>query len=995
MKKSLLAMIVLVLSGLVYGQAFYVGPETCMSCHNPNGPGTDKTNWRSTLHANGYSEVLDDRNSMVVEKGVIADYDQNGVDDFKDGLNFNNISSAFDIYKPNAPILGYSPSTGYTVTIGQVTHRVYLTYGGSGLWKQRYAVRINTSEGESKDLYISPVQYNEKTHEYVIYHGDAWYDANNNPKFTPSSTLADAATNSRSLAKGCSGCHVTGLTLSKTANNEWVAKGAGVLNASQYTGNPSYFDLDGDGNLDQINTGCEKCHGAGSDHVLGGGDPSKIINPETDLTVEQANNLCGMCHSRGKSKPNNTFSFAYDDQNMVSWNPGDLVDDFYTDGGGYWPDGDNSKKHHQQFRDLYKSGKPTFQFHNVACYECHDPHGSTNEHQVVTEIEEEDSLGNPITIPTEPDNNTLCLACHATHGDFAAISKEMVADYSNNINTIAAIVSEHSNHSYDPEGATAASRCTKCHMPKVAKSAINYDIHSHTFEAISPAKTLTYNMPNTCAVSCHGTKNPVYPTLGIDMTADNFSNWSEQTDVDLSNKLLFWYDNMFFEHLGGQGAQVNAVETMAPPVVDGDTTDAAWGNQNWTEIPITHDKKAWMKATYTATDLYVLLKWQDPTLSMTRSGSWNYDNGNWINNPGQSEDRVALYWNISIPADEFAERGCMTKCHRDIDNNKNGISEDDAYLPAGQTADMWHMKAARFLGAISANANTSITVDPATHQVTAGSVTLNGYMDDKYVGAFSEANAPDGGRYGDAGSGAETRNRNSAKTAPLYIEKNPVDYIDAMILTQDEINNGEVDEVATADPATLAADWAKYVSLNAVVPERILKTPDGSRSDIRESATWVDGYWYAEITRKLNTGNSDDAQFSTNSSYQFGIALMDNSGGDEHWTTGSVLSTLNLGVTSVSEKKENNMPNSFSLTQNYPNPFNPSTEITYTVPAGSNVKIIVFNSIGEQVEVLVDGFKNPGTYKLNWDASRYASGIYFYRMQANNFSEVKKMVLLK
>ncbi len=537
MKKALQFLLIMAFGSTLWAQS-YVGPEKCLTCHvNPNGVPSDKTGWRNTLHANGYSAVLDDTHSLEVNKGIVADYDQNGIDDFKDGLNFNNISSVFDQYKPNAPILGYSAEGGYTITIGEVTNRVYLTYGGSGMWKQRYAVRINTAEGESKDLYISPIQYNEKTHEYVLYHPDAWYDENNQPIYKSTSTLADAAGNSRSLAKGCSGCHATGLTLDQTTDGEWVAHPAGVDESiPAYQNNPSYFDLDQDGHLDQINTGCEKCHGPGGDHATTA-DPTKILNP-ADYTVEEANNLCGMCHSRGKSKPNNTFSFAYDDANMVSPVLGDLVDDFYTDGGGYWGDGKTSKKHHQQFRDFYKSPKPTFQYHQIACYDCHDPHGSQNEHMVVEEIEEEDSLGNPLLIPTEPDNNTLCLACHSTHGDFEAISKEMVADYSNNVDAIGAIVSQHTHHPYDPEG-TGASRCTKCHMPKTAKSAIQYDVHSHTFEPIGPEKTKLYNMPNSCAVSCHAKEG--YDNFGIAMTTADFTDWAGTNQQALADSLLHYY----------------------------------------------------------------------------------------------------------------------------------------------------------------------------------------------------------------------------------------------------------------------------------------------------------------------------------------------------------------------------------------------------------------------------------------------------------------------
>jgi len=534
---------VFLLMGTTMAQKTYVGPETCLQCHT-GAIASDKTSWRGTLHANGYSAVLDSTFTMVTEKGVVADANQNGVDDFIDGLDFNTITSAFDKYKPNAPILGYSDATGYTITMGAMTSRVYLTYGGSGSWKQRFALKLNTSEGETKDVYISPIQFNEKTFEYVVYHGSDWYDANNLPIYsTANSTLSDAAGNSRSLAKGCSGCHATGLTLDQTTNGEWVAHPAGVDNEALYAGNPSYFDLDGNGTLDQINTGCETCHGPGSEHASTM-DTLKIINP-AKLTVEQANNMCGMCHSRGVSKPNGTFHFAYNDDAMTSWTPGDFVDDFYADHGGYWGDNNDStefrssKQHHQQWRDYTQNIMEHSPFEPVACYDCHDPHGSTHEHMTVEEVEEEGADGNPIIIPTDVDNNTLCLSCHATHGDFANVTKEMVADYATNVTAIGTVVSGHTHHAYDPEG-TAASRCTKCHMPKVAKSAVDYDIHSHSFEPIPPQKTILYSMPNACAVSCH--RKTGYPDFNIaGMAADNISDWTEATDVALADTLMHYY----------------------------------------------------------------------------------------------------------------------------------------------------------------------------------------------------------------------------------------------------------------------------------------------------------------------------------------------------------------------------------------------------------------------------------------------------------------------
>jgi hypothetical protein len=90
-----------------------------------------------------------------------------------------------------------------------------------------------------------------------------------------------------------------------------------------------------------------------------------------------------------------------------------------------------------------------------------------------------------------------------------------------------------------------------------------------------------------------------------------------------------------------------------------------------------------------------------------------------------------------------------------------------------------------------------------------------------------------------------------------------------------------------------------------------------------------------------------------------------------------------------------NSPSVFSLNQNYPNPFNPSTIISYSLPQASNVKLIVYNAIGQPVRVLENGFKNSGTYNVTFNASELSSGIYFCKIEAGQFSSIRKMMLLK
>jgi hypothetical protein len=92
---------------------------------------------------------------------------------------------------------------------------------------------------------------------------------------------------------------------------------------------------------------------------------------------------------------------------------------------------------------------------------------------------------------------------------------------------------------------------------------------------------------------------------------------------------------------------------------------------------------------------------------------------------------------------------------------------------------------------------------------------------------------------------------------------------------------------------------------------------------------------------------------------------------------------------------EVNGPLTFGIKQNYPNPFNPSTRIAYSVPVTGNVKLAVYNLVGEEVAVLVNGQVEAGFYETTFDASNLPSGLYLYKLQSDNTVEVKKMMLLK
>ena len=95
------------------------------------------------------------------------------------------------------------------------------------------------------------------------------------------------------------------------------------------------------------------------------------------------------------------------------------------------------------------------------------------------------------------------------------------------------------------------------------------------------------------------------------------------------------------------------------------------------------------------------------------------------------------------------------------------------------------------------------------------------------------------------------------------------------------------------------------------------------------------------------------------------------------------------------QQNNNNVAKSFKLNQNYPNPFNPLTTIAYEVPKSSAVTVKVYDQLGREIKTLVNGTQSAGKYEITWDASDNSSGVYFYKLVSGDYSETKKMILIK
>ena len=142
---------------------------------------------------------------------------------------------------------------------------------------------------------------------------------------------------------------------------------------------------------------------------------------------------------------------------------------------------------------------------------------------------------------------------------------------------------------------------------------------------------------------------------------------------------------------------------------------------------------------------------------------------------------------------------------------------------------------------------------------------------------------------------------------------------------------------------------------------------------IPDTSIHINTYWQNDFINKLNGW-----------AYHF-------SQGGVHTVTGGNDTTYYTGINQVS----NEILEGFKLYQNYPNPFNPSTKIRFEIPRSSIVRLIVYDILGKEISTLVNEKLSSGSYEVDWTATGYTSGVYFYRLVTRDFSKTKKMLLIK
>jgi len=205
----------------------------------------------------------------------------------------------------------------------------------------------------------------------------------------------------------------------------------------------------------------------------------------------------------------------------------------------------------------------------------------------------------------------------------------------------------------------------------------------------------------------------------------------------------------------------------------------------------------------------------------------------------------------------------------------------------------------------------------------------------------------------------------------------------------------EVGAARDSAGTVLAVKWVDYAAANDTIP------------DIFTSARKITGTWTTP-TNQTNTSQASGPYYLwTNIANRIGTDgslfitwVKQKSGIPDGGGTGSAPYTVWIlqgvkATTGVAAQKDASAPLSYTLHQNYPNPFNPTTNIVYELPKSSFVTLKVYNVIGQEVSTLVNTMQEAGSHSVTFDASRLASGVYFYRLSTAGFTQTYKMILQK
>ncbi|MDJ0522467.1 MAG: hypothetical protein QNJ90_10395 [Planctomycetota bacterium] len=514
--------------------ATYVGSTSCLTCHSEYAtqsthahklgfavpgqfsPGQDAS--RYPEYEDGWNQFTPSASYLGGTVVWFSDFDPSrGADKFKTTLTDPTIADPGAVNYAKAYLWRDTADQRFKITLENVhpaagvpglgdppnlwTLTVELTYGGA-LYKQRFLVSVPGRLGRYPLLQYQTEgddsRFDRTRKVFRDYHLDwFWDDAQKVFKLPPAT---------KTFEGNCTACHSTGFERTfEASTGEWLSNAVEDPQGA--------FDIDGNGRVDEINLGCEVCHGPGSEHRswalsnLGSGNEARYIVTPEYLSPSRSMMICGRCHDRpagAGSLINSEPLNAADQMLRVGASRTEFLANHTTRKGpadsNMWGDNVHSKSHHQQYTDLLKSPKHRNDRLLVVCSDCHDGHGYA-----------------PFTrhLDYDPDNSGpggLCDRCHQVD-----LEPHMLA-------LTGAL------------HAGGSTRCGDCHSPKTAKTgagnfgillgvpngtagdeSIVYwenDITSHLWATIPkktnvsvagevPSKAMPVPFTNNCGAPCH------------------------------------------------------------------------------------------------------------------------------------------------------------------------------------------------------------------------------------------------------------------------------------------------------------------------------------------------------------------------------------------------------------------------------------------------------------------------------------------------------------
>ncbi|MGB5314255.1 MAG: cytochrome c3 family protein, partial [Polyangiales bacterium] len=389
--------------------ATYVGSSTCMVCHGLQS--TTRTAHNVGLQVPGVRSSLQDVGPWPDFDAALDIFDTNSTTLYYYDCD-EDVSSvascvvddqppagavAFTIDLRRDPSIPLGEIGAYYVELVDGTtarYDVVLTYGGA-LGRQQYLTRRTNPDG-SLSYFVLPLQYNyegdvsntnPEDWPWTDYRSELWYDATTDSFREPD--------NAESFDNNCAGCHFTGYRLQGDETEGWAAQAIVDSNGA--------FDYDGDGRPELINTGCESCHGPGSEHLELRPRGSHLVQPGL-ITPGRRAMLCGSCHSRPLGLGGGTTGLPLSEEGLMP-PPGIRRRDFaplYTSRVSGAPDdfyaSGDPRADYQQYSDHLRSRHYRNPVRLTSCTGCHNPHAND------ADVANTDTSGNP---------NSVCTTCHS------------------------------------------------------------------------------------------------------------------------------------------------------------------------------------------------------------------------------------------------------------------------------------------------------------------------------------------------------------------------------------------------------------------------------------------------------------------------------------------------------------------------------------------------------------------------------------------------------